>query len=73
MNPQETIRFENFVRSCGFSTTKEGNRYCQGVVNQLKQTWLAAQASPPEVPRSVMQERRHFTRRKLSTNDPLPN
>ena len=43
MTPQDAIRFENYARSCGYTTNKEGGRYCQGIVNQLKDAWCAAQ------------------------------
>lgn len=43
MSPDELIRFENYVRSCGYSANKERGRYCQGIVNLLQAAWLAAQ------------------------------
>lgn len=42
MTPQETARFEAYARSQGYNTTKEGNRYCQGVVNALRDAWIEA-------------------------------
>lgn len=43
MTEKETARFEAWARSEGYNTTKEGNRYCQGVVNALRDAWIASQ------------------------------
>lgn len=42
MTEKETARFEAWARSEGYNTTKEGNRYCQGVVNALRDAWIEA-------------------------------
>jgi len=42
MTPQQTARFEAWARSQGYNTTKEGSRYCEGVVNALRDSWAAA-------------------------------
>ena len=42
MTAQETIRFEAFARSRGHSTNKERGRYCEGVVNKMRDAWIAA-------------------------------
>lgn len=43
MTAQETIRFEAWARSRGHSIRKERGRYCEGVVNGLREAWIAAQ------------------------------
>lgn len=35
MTEKETARFEAWARQKGYSTKKEGKRYCQGVVNEM--------------------------------------
>ena len=42
MTPLEKLRFEAYARNCGYNLNKEGDRYCHGVVNQMKDTWAAA-------------------------------
>ena len=39
MTPLEKLRFEAYARNCGYNLNKEGDRYCHGVVNQMKDTW----------------------------------
>ncbi len=58
MTPQEKLRFEAYARSCGYNLNKEGERYCHGVVNQLKDTWVAAlhaQRAEPQIPAPALQ------------------
>lgn len=43
MTPEQTARFEAWARRQGYNTTKEGDRYCQGVVNALRDAWMAGQ------------------------------
>lgn len=50
MNPQEKLRFEAYARSRGYNLNKEGDRYCHGVVNQLRDTWAAALNTLPASP-----------------------
>lgn len=42
MTPEQTARFESWARSQGYNTTKEGDRYCEGVVNALRDAWNQA-------------------------------
>ncbi|MET1115316.1 MAG: hypothetical protein ABWY08_10205 [Comamonas sp.] len=67
MTPQELIRFENYVRTCGYSTRKEGDRYCHGVVNLLKDAWYAAQKGMVAAPDIDLPQLPHLARRQYST------
>lgn len=71
MTPQETIRFESYVRSCGYSTKKEGGRYCQGVVNLLKSAWFAAQRRQSDDTGMGSQELSRPSRRARQVHRPL--
>lgn len=42
MTPEQTARFEAWARRQGYNTTKEGQRYCEGVVNALRDGWIEA-------------------------------
>lgn len=44
---QEMIRFEAWARRRGYNTKREGQRYCLGVVNDLRDTWLEARRGQP--------------------------
>jgi len=57
MTQQDAIRFESYARSCGYTTNKEGGRYCQGIVNQLKDAWCAAQKETVESSMALQQQR----------------
>lgn len=63
MTPQEKLRFETYARSCGFNVKREGDRYCQGVVNQLKDAWFAALNGDATAPGADARELRPATRR----------
>lgn len=43
MTAQETTRFEIYARSRGYNTNKEGGRYCEGIVNLMRDAWSMAQ------------------------------
>lgn len=60
MTAQETIRFEAWARSRGHSIRKEGGRYCEGVVNALRDAWAqAAEAERERICRAIEQEDDH--------------
>lgn len=47
MTKKETERFETWARRNGYTTTKEGNRYCQSVVNALRDAWIESKKGQP--------------------------
>jgi hypothetical protein len=71
MTQHDATRFENYARSCGYSTNKEGGRYCQGIVNQLKAAWCAAQeemaGSADAVQQRYVPSRTRVARQMLSS------
>lgn len=47
MTPEQRIRFHAYLRSRGYRTTREGDRYCEGVVNSLRDAWIEALKGQP--------------------------
>lgn len=58
MTSLETTRFEIYARSRGYSTNKEGGRYCEGIVNLMKDAWSTAQKETYSVRNKDAPERR---------------
>lgn len=68
MNPQDTIRVENYARHCGYSTKKEGGRYCQGIVNLLKDAWITAQQQAQPAPEAAVPDLGSWVKGEPSTH-----
>lgn len=65
MTSQEKLRFENYAHRCGYNVKREGDRYCQGVVNQLKDAWFAALKGHSALPGNEAQELHHGQRQAM--------
>lgn len=68
MTPQDIIRFENYVRHCGYSTRKEGGRYCHGIVNLLKDAWFTAQKEARPAPVMAAQDLNQWAKGERTTH-----